>query len=84
MMSVIDLNAILECNELRYRTNGFLVCYLYLNYSDLMSVTEIDFGLVMQPILMKDCDIDRRGQTYCPMVLLKRGYLRSEFIQVPE
>lgn len=50
LMSAIDMNAILECKALRYLTNGFLVCYLYyLNYCDLISVTEIDFGLVMQP-----------------------------------
>ena len=56
LMSAIDMNAILECKALRYLTNGFLVCYLYLNYCDLISVTEIDFGLVMQPILKKHSD----------------------------
>ena len=56
LMSAIDMNAILECKALRYLTNGFLVCYLYLNYCDLISVTEIDFGLVMQHILKKNSD----------------------------
>ena len=53
MMSVIDLNAILECNKLRYRTNGFLVCYLILNYCNLISVTEIDLSLVIRLFLTK-------------------------------
>ena len=53
MMSVIDLNAILECNKLRYRTNGFLVCYLILNYCNLISVTEIDLSLVIRHFITK-------------------------------
>ena len=53
MMSVIDLNAILECNKLRYRTNGFLVCYLILNHCNLISVTEIDLSLVIRHFLTK-------------------------------
>ena len=53
MMSVIDLNAILECNKLRYRTNGFLVCYLILNYCNLISVTEIDLSLFIWHFLTK-------------------------------
>ena len=56
LIRAIDMNAILECKALRYLTNGFLVCYLYLNYCDLISVTEIDFGLVMQSILKKNSD----------------------------